>query len=72
MVESVPIEFTFYDSWDQWVDEMGKPSAYIDQIFAQGLSFMSEVAIRLIYDSITEPQEFYLGQGKRTQITTLT
>ena len=36
----VPSQLSFCDSWDQWVNEMERPNAYADQLFAQGLSYV--------------------------------
>ena len=47
-------------------------SAYMDQLFAQGLSYVSGICIRLICDSIPEPLVFHLGPGKPLQSITLT
>ena len=33
-----PPRLDFYDSWDEWVDEMERPKAYTDILFAHGLS----------------------------------
>ena len=60
----------FYDSWDQRVNEMERPNAYSDQLFAQGLSYVYGVCILL--RSIPELLEFYLGPGKPPQLITLT
>ena len=51
---------------------MELPKAYVDQLFAQGLSYVYGVSIRLLCDSIPEPLEFYLGPGKPLHLLTLT
>ena len=67
-----PPRLHYYDSWEQWVTEMERPDAYVDNLFAQGLSYVYGVCIRLLCDSIREPLEFYLGSGKPLQTITLT
>ena len=61
---------SFYDSWDQWLNEMERP-IYADHLFEQGLSYVYGVCIRLLRDGIPEPAEFYLGAGKPSQVITL-
>ena len=67
-----PPRVTYYDSWDQWVNEMERPAAYVDHLFAQGVSYVYGVGIRLISDMLPEPWEFYLGMGKPLETITLT
>ena len=67
-----PPRLSFYDSWDKWVNEMERPNAYADQLFAQGLSYVYGVSISLLRDGIPEPVEIYLGPRKPSQVITLT
>ena len=67
-----PPRVTYYDSWDQWVNEMVRPNAYVDQLFAQKLPNVYGVSIRLLFDGIPESVEFYLGPGRPQQMITLT
>ena len=67
-----PPSVSYYDSWDQWVNEMERPNAYMDQLSAQGLSDVYGVCIRLLCDGIPEPVAFYLGPGTPSQLITLT
>ena len=50
----------------------GRPSAYTDKLLAHGLSFVYGVTIRLICESIPEPEFFYLGPVKPVHMITLT
>ena len=67
-----PPRHDIYDSWDQWVDEMERPSAYTDQLFAQGLAYIYGVSFSWLCDTIPEPLELYLGPGKPISVITLT
>ena len=53
------------------MNDMEGPTAYTDQLFAQGLSYVYEVCIRFICGSVPEPLEIYLGPGKPLQLITL-
>ena len=46
-----PPRLSYYDSWEQWMNEMERPNAYVHHLFAQGLSYAYGVCIR-------EPLEF--------------
>ena len=67
-----PPRVSHYDTWDQWVTEMERPHAYVDNLFAQGLSYVYGVGIRLLCDIISEPLEFYLGPARPEHAITLT
>ena len=45
-----PPRLDFYDSWDEWVEEMERPKAFTDILLAHGLSYFYGVTIRLIVD----------------------
>ena len=57
-MEYDPPRLDLYDSWDEWLDEMEKPNAYTDVLFAHGLSYANGVSIRLIVDYVTEPIKY--------------
>ena len=67
-----PPRLSYCDSWEQWVNEMEQPNAYVDHLFAQGVSYVYGVGIRVICDSIRELVEFYLEPGKPLHSLTLT
>ena len=39
-IDLVPPRLSYYDTWDQWVTEMERPNAYVDNVFALGLSYV--------------------------------
>ena len=41
-----PPRLSYYDTWDEWVTEMERPNAYVDNLFAQGLSYVFGVCIQ--------------------------
>ena len=59
-----PPRLSYYDTWEQWVNEMERPNAYVDNLLVQDVSYVYGVCIRLLCDSIWEPVEFYPGPGK--------
>ena len=67
-----PPRLSYYDTWDEWVTEMERPNAYVDNLFAQGLSYVFGVCIRLLCDITPEPLEFYLGPARPCHAITLT